>query len=252
MTLRARALGIDIGGSGMKGAVVDVHSGALTTDRFRIDTPQPATPDAMASVVADLVNEAKWSGPVGCTFPGVVRQGIIGSAVNLHESWNDVDADALFSAACSNEVTILNDADAAGLAEIRFGSQRARQGVVLLLTFGTGIGSALFLDGRLLPNTELGHVEIDGCDAEPSTSAAAKVRDGLDWEQWAARVDRYLFTLERLLAPDLIVVGGGVSEEAEKWVGLLHTRAPIERAQLGNNAGIVGAALAGAEGRAPA
>jgi polyphosphate glucokinase len=246
------SFGIDIGGSGMKAAIVEVATGRMISERIRIDTPQPATPDAMAIVITKLVNQAEWSGPVGCTFPGIVRQGVIGSAVNLDPSWNEVDADALFSAASGCEVTILNDADAAGLAEIRFGSPRARQGVVLLLTFGTGIGSALFLDGRLLPNTELGHIELDGADAEPRTSAAAKDRELLTWEQWTPRVDRYLASLERLLAPDLIVIGGGVSEDSDEWFHLLNTRAPIERAQLGNNAGIVGAALVGAEGRAPA
>jgi polyphosphate glucokinase len=252
MSTVERSFGIDIGGSGMKAAIVEVATGELVGERLRIDTPQPATPQAMADVVAELVSAAKWSGPVGCTFPGIVRQGIIGSAVNLHPSWNDVDADALFTAASRCPVTILNDADAAGLAEIRFGSVRARQGVVLLLTFGTGIGSALFLDGRLLPNTELGHIELDGADAEPTTSAAAKDREQLSWEEWTPRVDRYLRTLERLLAPDLIVIGGGVSEDSDEWFHLLTTRAPLERARLGNNAGIVGAALVGAEGRAPA
>ena len=180
--------GIDIGGSGMKAAPVDLSTGELRDERYRIDTPQPATPEAMALVVKELVDHFSWTGPIGAAMPTVVRHGVVYSAANIDESWIGTDADALFTAATGCDVAVINDADAAGVAEMTFGAGRGRNGVVIVLTFGTGIGSGLFVDGHLVPNTELGHIEIDGLDAEARAAASARKRDDLSWEQWAARV----------------------------------------------------------------
>jgi polyphosphate glucokinase len=236
--------GIDIGGSGMKAAVVDLDTGQLVSDRFRIRTPQPATPTAMADVVRELVAALEWNGPVGVGFPGIVRRGVVHSAANIDDSWVGVDANAVFSAACGSDVTMVNDADAAGLAEMRWGAGRGIEGVVLLLTFGTGIGSGLFVDGTLVPNTELGHLELDGRDAETHAAASARERDGLSWAKWAPRVERYLQHVEMLFSPDLIIVGGGASKQADRWLPLIEISTPIEPAAMANNAGIAGAALA--------
>ncbi|MCC6436139.1 MAG: ROK family protein [Acidimicrobiales bacterium] len=236
-------LGIDIGGSGIKAAPVDIDTGRLVAPRHRIVTPSPAEPDAVAGVVVDLVRHFDWHGPVGCTFPGVVKAGHTLTAANLGEPWVGLDVDALLTARCACPVTLMNDADAAGLAEVRFGAGAGRSGVVLLLTLGTGIGSALFHDGVLVPNTELGHLQLRGKDAEQR--AAARVRDEkkLTWKQYAELVNEYLALVERALWPDLIIIGGGVSAKAERWFHLLHTRAELLPAALANNAGIVGAAL---------
>lgn len=241
-----QAFGIDIGGSGMKAAPVRLAIGELTHERFKILTPHPATPDAMAPVVAELVTHFDWEGPVGVTFPGVVRRGVIYSAANLDKSWIGVDADALFTTASGQDVHVVNDADAAGLAEVRFGAGRDVQGVVLVLTFGTGIGSGMFIDGVLVPNTELGHLEIDGKDAESRAAASARDREDLSWKDWAKRVQRYLETVVALFSPSLIIVGGGASRKADKWVPLLDVDTQIVPAALENEAGIVGAALVGA------
>jgi len=239
--------GIDIGGTGMKAAVVDLSTGELATERYRIDTPQPATPDAMVGVVRELVDHHGWTGPVGCAFPAVVQHGVVHSAANIDASWLEVDADRLFTEALGRAsddgVVMLNDADAAGLAEMQFGAGVGRSGVVMVLTFGTGIGSGLFVDGTLVPNTELGHLELDGYDAEKRAAASAKKREDLSWSEWAARVERYLGHVERLFSPDLFIVGGGASKKAEKWLPALDIRTEIVPAQLLNNAGIVGAAI---------
>ena len=235
--------GIDIGGSGMKAAIVDLDTGALTSDRARIDTPQPATPAAMAEVVAELVAHHEWRGPLGVAFPAVVRRGVVRSAANIDPSWIDVDADALFTAAAGSDVHMLNDADAAGLAEMRLGAGRGRSGVVMMLTFGTGIGSGLFVDGVLVPNTELGHLELDGVDAESRASAKARERDDLSWEEWAGRVEHYLRYLEALFSPDLFIVGGGASKKPDKWLPYLSIDTEIAPAHMANNSGIVGAAM---------
>jgi len=236
-------LGIDIGGSGIKGAPVDLDKGELTAERHRIPTPSPATPDAVADTVAAVVACFATSGPIGCTFPGVVRDGVIGSTANVDPSWLDTDAATLLREHTGRPVLVRNDADAAGEAEMAFGAGHGRAGVVLMLTFGTGIGSALFVDGTLVPNTELGHLELDGKDAE--SRAAARVHDeGMGWKKWAKRVERYLQHVEGLFSPDLIVLGGGVSKRADRFFPLLHTRAPLVAAELLNEAGIVGAALA--------
>ena len=235
--------GIDIGGSGMKAAVVDLATGDLATDRFRIDTPKPATPDAMAAIVCELVEHHGWQGPLGVAFPAVVRNGVVGSAANIDKSWLNVDADALFTEASGLDVHMLNDADAAGIAEMQFGIGRGRQGVVMMLTFGTGIGSGLFIDGILVPNTELGHLELDGYDAEKRAAASARDRDELSWKEWAGRVETYLEHLEVLFSPDLFIVGGGASKKPDKWLPHIDISTEIVPAEMANNAGIVGAAL---------
>jgi polyphosphate glucokinase len=242
-TRTGSGFGIDIGGSGMKAAVVDLETGALASDRHRIPTPQPATPEAMAAVAAELVAGHGWSGPIGVGFPGIVHHGVVHSAANVDASWIGVDADALFSEACGLDVAMLNDADAAGLAEIRWGAGAGIAGVVLLLTFGTGIGSGLFVDGTLVPNTELGHLELDGRDAESHAAASAREREGIGWKEWAPRVERYLRHVEMLFSPDLFIVGGGASKSAEKWLHLVAIDTPIVPAAMANNAGIAGAAL---------
>lgn len=227
----------------MKAAVVDTSTGELLTERFRIDTPKPATPAAMADVVVELTAHHGWTGSVGCAFPAVVRDGVVGSAANIDESWLDVDADQVFTDALAADVHMINDADAAGLAEMRFGVGRDRPGVVMVLTFGTGIGSGLFVDGVLVPNTELGHLELDGYDAEVRAAASARERDDLSWKKWAQRVERYLQHVEALFSPDLFIVGGGASKRAEKWLPDISIATEIVPAAMQNNAGIVGAAL---------
>ncbi len=243
------ALGIDIGGSGIKGAVVDVVTGQLQTDRIRIKTPQPATPKAVAEVVAELVDRLRWRGKVGATFPAVIQHGVARSAANVDPSWIGTDADHTFTEALrpGTDVIVLNDADAAGIAEQRFGAAKDVSGVVILLTFGTGIGSAILVDGNLVPNTELGHLELDGSDAEKRAAASVKEHEDLSYKRWAKRVDSYMRHVERLFTPDLFVVGGGVSKDADRWVPLLDLHTPVKPAELLNNAGIVGAALAAAD-----
>jgi polyphosphate glucokinase len=242
----AHGFGIDIGGTGMKAAIVDLATGVLVSKRHRISTPQPATPAAMTDVVGQLVDGHAWSAPLGVAFPAIVRHGVVGLAANIDRSWMGVDADALFTQACGLPVTIVNDADAAGIAEMRFGAGRGRAGVVIMLTFGTGIGSGLFVDGTLVPNTELGHLELDGHDAETRASAVVREREGLGWGEWAPRVERYLRHLEMLFSPDLFIVGGGASKAADRWLSLVSIETDIVPATMANNAGIVGAALVGA------
>jgi polyphosphate glucokinase len=242
----ANLLGIDIGGTGIKGAPVDVKTGELLAPRERILTPNPATPDAVAEVVGQLFKHFDWTGPAGATFPAVIKDGVARTAANVDKAWIGTDASALFTKVCGAPVTVLNDADAAGIAEMEFGVGKGRGGVVIMTTLGTGIGSALFLDGKLVPNTELGHIEVRGKDAEKRASEIVREREGLSWEKWAKRLDEYYQVLEALFSPDLIVVGGGVSKKAEKFLPLLHTQAEIVAAQLQNEAGIVGAAIAAA------
>ena len=246
-----QAYGIDIGGTGIKGAIVDIGTGELVTPRKRILTPQPSTPDAVAEVVGKLVRDAGWSGPVGATFPAVIQHGVARSAANVDESWIGTDVDACFTNATpsATDVIVLNDADAAGIAEQRFGAAKDVSGVVILLTFGTGIGSAVLIDGRLVPNTELGHLELDGHDAEKRAAASVRDEHKMSYKDWAKRVQRYMSHVERLFTPDLFVVGGGVSKDADKWVPRLELRTPVRPAQLLNDAGIVGAAIAAAERR---
>jgi polyphosphate glucokinase len=239
------AFGIDIGGSGIKAAPVDVDTGRLLADRQKFETPRPALPDALAGIVKELVATFSWSGPVGITFPGVVIDGVTRTAANLDPAWIGLDAASLFGRAVGNSVTMLNDADAAGVAEMTFGAGLGEQGTVLMLTFGTGIGSALFNRGILVPNTEFGHVELRGEDAEKRASERAKVQHDLSWGKWAGNVEAYMRHIERVLWPSLFIVGGGVSRQADKWVPrLTGISARIVPAALQNDAGIVGAAMA--------
>jgi polyphosphate glucokinase len=237
------ALGVDIGGSGIKAAPVDVATGRLLTKRERVPTPRRSTPAAVAEVVAQLAGRFRWSGAVGCTFPAVIKKGVALSAANVDRSWIGTDVDAVMTEATGCPVTVMNDADAAGVAEMRWGAGRSHEGVVLMVTLGTGIGSALFVDGVLVPNTELGHLVIRGKDAEVRASANARDERKLSWARWAKLVDEYLLYVERLFSPDLFIIGGGVSERANRFVPLLTVRAPVVPAAMGNDAGIAGAAL---------
>ena len=244
-----KVLGIDIGGSGIKGAPVDVKTGQLLAPRFRIPTPQPANPRPVAKTIAQITQHFEWSGPIGCGFPAVVQQGITRTAANIHPSWIGIDAAALFSKITGCPTQVLNDADAAGLAEMTFGAGRGQRGVVLLVTIGTGLGTSLFTDGVLLPNTELGHIEINCEDAESNASDAARQREHLSWRQWVKRFDEYLGTLEKLVWPDLIILGGGASKKHEKFISRLNVQAQVVPAQTLNEAGIIGAALAARGGK---
>lgn len=238
---------MDIGGSGIKGAPVDLERGDLARERHKVLTPHPATPDDVAGAVAEVVGHFDWSGPVGITFPGVVTSGVTRSAANVDKGWIDLDARTLLSDRLGLPVTVLNDADAAGVAEMTFGAGRGRKGTVIVLTLGTGIGSALFIDGRLVPNTELGHLELNGHDAEKHASTKAKEDEDLSWHHWAHRVQKYLVHVEMLFSPELFIIGGGVSRKAEKFLPLIeHVRSEMVPAELQNNAGIVGAAMAAA------
>ena len=241
-----QALGIDIGGSGIKGAIVDLDTGQLVSERHRIETPQPSKPDAVAAVVTQLVKHFDWHGVIGCTFPAIVRHGVTMTAANVDKSWIGAHAENLFADATGNPVRLLNDADAAGVAEMTYGAGRGRKGVVMILTFGTGIGSAIFHDGKLLPNTEFGHLPkpMKGVIAEHYCSARIRKEADLKWEEWARRVNNYFALLELLLSPDVFIVGGGVSKKAEKFIPLLKAQAAIVQAELQNDAGIVGAAMA--------
>ncbi|MFD8941719.1 polyphosphate--glucose phosphotransferase [Streptomyces californicus] len=237
--------GVDIGGSGIKGAPVDLDRGDLAQERHKVLTPQPATPKGVADCVAEVVGHFDWSGPVGVTFPGVVTDGVTRTAANVDKGWIDTDARALLGERIGQPVTILNDADAAGVAEMTFGAGKGRTGTVILLTFGTGIGSAVFTGGELVPNTELGHLELHGHEAEKHASTKAKDDGDLSWQHWAHRVQKYLLHVEMLFSPELFIIGGGVSRKADKFLPLIEkVRAEIVPAQLQNNAGIVGAAMA--------
>jgi len=236
-------LGVDIGGSGIKGAPVDLATGALLVPRYRIPTPRRSTPDKVAGVVAKVAKHFDWHGPIGCTFPAVIKAGVAHTAANVDESWIGTDVDAVLSAATGCPVTVMNDADAAGLAEMRWGAGRGPVGVTILVTLGTGIGSALFVNDRLVPNTELGHLVIRGKDAETRASANARQDHNFSWRAWASRVDEFLLYLERLFSPDLFIVGGGVSEKADRFMPLLTAKATVVPASMGNDAGIAGAAL---------
>jgi polyphosphate glucokinase len=241
------AFGIDIGGTGIKGAPVDTTTGKLLAERKKLDTPHPATPEAVSEVVKELVTSFGWTGTIGCTFPGVVADGTVLTAANVDPSWIGTDAASVFGKATGTSMTVLNDADAAGVAEMTFGAGKGEPGTVLLLTFGTGIGSALFTVGQLVPNTEFGHIEIGGHDAEKRASERAKVLHDLSWKHWAGRVDAYLKHMEALVCPQLIIIGGGISKQHDKFVPLLRgIRARIVPAALLNDAGIVGAAMSAA------
>jgi polyphosphate glucokinase len=236
-------IGIDIGGTGIKGAPVDIDTGELTAPRFRIDTPKGAHPDDVAKVVKQVVEHFDVSGPIGITFPGVVLKGVVETAANVAKAWKGFDADTMFTQLLNRSVHMMNDADAAGVAEMRFGAGRDHKGVTIMITLGTGIGAAVFNDGVLMPNTELGHIEIDGADAE--LLASGRIRDELklSWKDYAKRVQKYLRRLDALLWPDLVIIGGGISKESAKWLQYVDVRCPLAVAKFLNNAGIVGAAL---------
>ncbi|WP_027482690.1 polyphosphate--glucose phosphotransferase [Deinococcus pimensis] len=239
----AQILGIDIGGSGIKGAPVDTDSGDLLAERHRIPTPQGATPAAVAQVVRQLCEHFSWTGPVGCTFPAIIQHGVALSAANVDKGWIGTNVEELLSKETGLRVSVLNDADAAGLAEVAFGAARGQAGVVLLLTLGTGIGSALVNDGVLVPNTEFGHMEFRGKELEHYASDRVREEEDLSWERFAKRLGRSLRYLEGLFSPDLIVLGGGVSKKSAEFLPLIELRTPIVPAKLRNSAGIVGAAM---------
>jgi polyphosphate glucokinase len=249
-----RGFGVDIGGSGVKGGLVDLEAGALDGERLRIPTPQPSTPEAVAEVVAEIVEKFQWDGPVGVTLPCVVKHGVSLSAANVDKGWINCDAQTLFAERLKRrpeDIVVMNDADAAGIAEMSFGAGVGKNGTVVLLTFGTGIGSAVLLDGKLVPNTEFGHLQVDGHDAEKRAAASVKEEKELSWEEWTPRVSRYINVLEDLIWPDLVIAGGGVSKKAHKWLPLLKVRTDVVAAALKNDAGIVGAAWAAAHGVRP-
>jgi polyphosphate glucokinase len=240
-----KIFGIDVGGSGIKGAPVDTETGELVAERVRIKTPKPATPEAIAATSVEVVRRSGWDGPVGCGFPAVVKEGIVRTAANIDERAIGFDMQGRLQQDLSVPVRVINDGDAAGLAEMRWGAGRAVEGAVLMLTLGTGIGTSLFVAGRLVPNTELGHIEIRGKDAEYRASDSARKRDDLSWREYAKRLDEYLHKIEDLLWPDLIVVGGGISKKSERFFPHLTARTKIVPAEMLNEAGIAGAALAG-------
>ncbi len=247
MTSDRLIFGVDVGGSGIKGAPVDPVSGELTTKRHRIPTPQPSTPDAVAATVNEIVRHFAWSGPVGVAVPAVVQAGVVSTAANIDDAWIGTDARELLSATTGQAVRVLNDADAAGIAEVRYGVAAGVPGLIVLLTFGTGIGSAAVYNGRLIPNTELGHLQFKGMDAEDYAAARLVERDEMDLEVWSRRVGEYLRYLERVLTPDLFVFGGGISKRFAEISSWLDVATPVIAAELRNNAGIVGAALAGVD-----
>lgn len=237
--------GIDIGGTGIKGAPVDIIRGVLVEPRHRIPTPQPAKPKAVAGVIGELVKHFSWKGPIGCAFPAVIKDGVAHTAANVDKSWIGTDGRALFEQRTGSPVEMLNDADAAGLAEMEFGAGKGQSGLVVMVTLGTGIGSAIFMDGRLVPNSEIGHLIIRGKDSETRASDRARTTKGWSWKKWAKRVDEYLDYVENLLNPDLFIIGGGVSKKHEKYLQYIDTRARVVPAKMLNEAGIIGAAVAG-------
>lgn len=237
-------LGIDVGGTGIKGAPVDIESGSLLAERYRLLTPDGAKPGPVAEVVAKVAVQFDWHAPIGCGFPAVIRNGVAESAANINQKWIGTDVAQLFSAATHCPVYVVNDADAAGLAEVTFGAGRGVSGVILMITIGTGLGSALFIDGKLVPNTELGHIEVECDEAELIASDVVRREQDLSWKKWAKRLNKYLCTLENLFSPDLMIIGGGAVKKQEQFLPHLTLRTSLIPAQLGNDAGIVGAALA--------
>ena len=244
-TPQRRGFGVDVGGSGIKGGIVDLDTGQLIGDRFKLLTPQPATPPAVAKTIAEVVNEFGWTGPLGVTYPGVVTNGIVRTAANVDSAWIGTNASEIIGAKLNGqEVTVLNDADAAGLAEQRYGAGKDKSGLVVLLTFGTGIGSAVIYNGTLKPNTEFGHLEVGGKEAEQRAASSVKDRNEWTYEKWAKEVTKVLVAIENAIWPDLFIAGGGISRKADKWIPLLESRTPVVAAALLNTAGIVGAAMA--------
>jgi len=243
-----QVLGIDVGGSGIKGAPVDTKTGKLMAERIRIKTPKGADPQPVADVVAEIAKAFDWKGPIGIGFPAPIKAGVTLMAANVSEKWVGTNADDLFTKVTGCDCTMINDADAAGLAEMKFGAGKGQPGTVILITLGTGIGTAIFYRGNLLPNTEFGHLEMNGKDAEHRASDAVRQRDELSWKKYAKRLNKYLTAMENLFWPDLFIVGGGISKESEKYIPLLNIETPIVTAEFLNEAGIVGAALAARKG----
>lgn len=240
-----RGFGVDVGGSGVKGGIVDLDTGALIGERFKLATPQPATPDAVAETIAAVVREFGWTEALGVTYPGVVVDGVAHTAANVDKGWIGTNVrDAISAHLDGQRVTVLNDADAAGLAEEKFGAGRDNTGVIVLLTFGTGIGSAVIHNGALLPNTEFGHLEVGGKEAEHRAASSVKEKKGWSYERWTREVTKVLVAVENAIWPDLFIAGGGISRKADKWIPLLENRTPVVAASLRNTAGIVGAAMA--------
>ena len=237
-------LGIDVGGTGIKGAPVNTDTGVLVAERFRVLTPKGAKPNPVAKIVKEVAAQFDWHNTIGCGFPAVIRNGVAESAANINEKWIGTNVAQLFSDATGCQVHVVNDADAAGLAEVTFGVGKGVPGVVMMITIGTGLGSALFIDGKLVPNTELGHIAVECDEAESIASDVVRKKEALSWKKWAKRLDKYLDTLERLFSPDLMILGGGVIKKQEEFLPLLTVRTKIIPAELGNDAGIVGAALA--------
>ncbi|HEU5079294.1 MAG TPA: ROK family protein [Opitutaceae bacterium] len=242
-----KILGIDIGGSALKGAPVDTKSGKLLAERFRIETPEAVSPKKMGQIVAEIAKHFRWKGPIGIGFPGVVQGGVALTAANLDKRFVKTDLGKLFGKAAGCPVHVLNDADAAGLAEMKFGAGSTHDGVVLLLTLGTGVGSALFYRGVLYPNSELGHLPMHGVDAEKLVAASIRTEQDLSWKHWGKKLDEYLGILEKVLWPELIILGGGISAKSDKFFKYLKRRTPIVAASFQNEAGIVGAAMAAAD-----
>lgn len=237
-------LGIDVGGTGIKGAPVDTDTGVLLAERYRLLTPVGAKPGPMAEVVGNIAKQFDWHGPIGCGFPAVIRNGVAETAANINQKWIGTNVAQLFSDATQCPVYVVNDADAAGLAEVTFGAGKNVQGVVMMITIGTGLGSALFIDGKLVPNTELGHIEVDCVDAETIASDVVRKQQDLSWRKWAKRLDKYLNTLESLFSPDLMILGGGAIKKQDLFLPLLTVHTRIVPAELGNDAGIIGASMA--------
>jgi polyphosphate glucokinase len=246
-----KVFGIDVGGSGIKGAPVDTQTGELLEERLRIKTPKPATPEAIVRTAVEVVRRSGWDGPVGCGFPAVVKDGVVRTAANIDQAAIGFDMQRGLEADLKGPVRVINDGDAAGLAEMRWGAGHECEGVVLMLTLGTGIGTSLFVEGRLVPNTEFGHIELRGKDAEHRASDSARKRDDLSWKEYAGRLDEYLHKIEDLLWPDLIVIGGGISKKSDRFLPHLTARTKIVRAEMLNEAGIAGAALAGIPEKTP-
>ena len=241
-----KVLGIDIGGTGIKGAPVELPSGEILAEHLHLQTPQPATPRAVTAAIKKMIHHFQFSGPVGTGFPGVMRKGVVETAVNLSSSWVGKNAEKLFKQATRLSFSVINDADAAGLAEMTYGAGKKEKGTVVMITLGTGIGSAVFIRGVLVPNTEFGHLTMRGKDAETIASAKAREVNDWSWKKWSKRVREYLHLVDRLINPDLIIVGGGVSQRAEKWLPRASkgVKAKVVPAKLHNEAGIVGAAMA--------
>ncbi|MEE1285412.1 MAG: ROK family protein [Ruminobacter sp.] len=236
-------LGVDIGGSGIKGALVDTEQGKFVSDRIRIETPKPATPEAVAETLKELVSKFDYTGPIGCGFPATVHHGVAFTAANIDQTWINTPVEKLFTATVNNPCFVLNDADAAGIAEVKYGAGKDKKGVVIMVTIGTGLGTAIFVDGKLFPNTELGHIILNDEIAEHYCSDAARQREDLGWGKWGKRFNKYLNRLQFLLNPDLFILGGGASKSFEKFKDKLELRTPVVTAESLNAAGIIGAAL---------